>query len=119
MSLQAETPLNEIKQDLIQTQHIETLPAQEADAEAGLKRRNVNTQLDDAAELLAQAGGHVEVSLEDSKRVVRLVDVWVCVPMCIVYTIQNMDKSTLSYSAVFNLQAETGLVGSQYSWLTR
>jgi hypothetical protein len=39
--------------------------------------------------------------------------------MCIIYTIQNMDKQSLSYAAVFNLQAETHLVGTEYSWLTR
>jgi hypothetical protein len=29
-----------------------------------------------------------------------------------------MDKSSVSYAAVFNLQTETGLVGTQYSWLS-
>jgi len=31
--------------------------------------------------------------------------------------IQSIDKSTLGYSAVFNLREETHLVGTQYSWL--
>jgi hypothetical protein len=31
--------------------------------------------------------------------------------------IQSIDKSTLGYSAVFNLAAETKLIGNQYSWL--
>lgn len=31
--------------------------------------------------------------------------------------IQSIDKSTLGYSAVFNLREDTHLVGTQYSWL--
>lgn len=31
--------------------------------------------------------------------------------------LQSIDKSTLGYAAVFNLQTDTGLVGTQYSWL--
>jgi MFS family permease len=38
--------------------------------------------------------------------------------MCIVYWLQQLDKSSVSYAAVFDLQKETNLVGSQYSWLT-
>jgi hypothetical protein len=75
--------------------------------------------MDDAAQLLAQAGGHVDVTEEDRKRVLRKIDLWVCVPMCIVYCIQSLDKGSITYAAVFNLQADTGLVGAQYSWLSR
>jgi hypothetical protein len=38
--------------------------------------------------------------------------------MCIVYWLQQLDKSAVSYAAVFNLQTETNLQGSEYSWLT-
>jgi MFS family permease len=38
--------------------------------------------------------------------------------MCIVYWIQQLDKSSVSYAAVFDLQTETNLKGTQYSWLT-
>jgi MFS family permease len=31
--------------------------------------------------------------------------------------LQSIDKTTLSYAAVFNLREETHLVGTQYSWL--
>jgi MFS family permease len=32
--------------------------------------------------------------------------------------LQFLDKTTLSYAALFGIQADTGLVGSDYSWLT-
>jgi len=36
----------------------------------------------------------------------------------LVYFIQQMDKSAVSYAAVFDLQAEAHLVGTEYSWLS-
>jgi hypothetical protein len=38
--------------------------------------------------------------------------------MCIVYWLQQLDKSSVSYAAVFDLRESTKLVGTQYSWLT-
>lgn len=38
--------------------------------------------------------------------------------MCLVYFLQQLDKSSLSYAAVFDLQKETNLHGTQFSWLT-
>ncbi|KAF2704112.1 MFS general substrate transporter [Pleomassaria siparia CBS 279.74] len=37
--------------------------------------------------------------------------------ICITYMLQSIDKTTLSYAAVFDLRAEVGLKGTQYSWL--
>ncbi|KAI9631709.1 major facilitator superfamily domain-containing protein [Dioszegia hungarica] len=78
-----------------------------------------NTQLDDAARILAEAG-EFEYTAAQAKRVLRKIDLYVCLPMCLTYFVQQLDKSSVSYAAVFNLQKETTpeLVGSQYSWLT-
>jgi hypothetical protein len=58
--------------------------------ESGLTRRGgANTQLDDAARLLAEAGG-VDYTAEDSKRVLRKIDLYVCLPMCLIYFIQQV-----------------------------
>lgn len=89
------------------------------DHESNQKGHHSKIHLDDAAAVLEAGGGSVQYTTAESKRVLRKVDLWVCVPMCIIYTIQNMDKQSLSYAAVFNLQAETHLVGTEYSWLTR
>ena len=37
--------------------------------------------------------------------------------MLITYTLVHLDKSALSYAAVFDLKTATHLVGKQYSWL--
>jgi len=96
------------------TEHVEHT----TELERGHGRKGANTQLDDAAKLLADAGGHVEYTPEDSKRVLRRIDLFVCLPMCLIYFIQQMDKSSVSYAAVFGLQKEANLHGSQYSWLS-
>ncbi|TXT04298.1 hypothetical protein VHUM_04185 [Vanrija humicola] len=80
-------------------------------------RYKANTQLDDAARILAEAG-NFEASLEDRKRVLRRIDIYVCIPMCLVYFLQQLDKQSLNYAAVFDLQKETNLHGTQFSWLT-
>ncbi|WWC88254.1 uncharacterized protein L201_003161 [Kwoniella dendrophila CBS 6074] len=83
----------------------------------GKKKHTANRQLDEAAEYLAQAGP-VEYTAEERNAVIRKIDLFVCVPMCMTYFLQQLDKSSLSYAAVFNIQEEAHLVGSQYSWLT-
>ncbi|WVQ83847.1 hypothetical protein IAT38_005991 [Cryptococcus sp. DSM 104549] len=108
-----------IEDEKIASEHIETAPTTSYDPEKGqTKKRTVNTQLDDAARLLEEAGGQIEYTHADNKRVLRLVDLYVCLPMCLIYFIQQLDKSSVSYAAVFDLQKEAGLVGTQYSWLT-
>lgn len=36
--------------------------------------------------------------------------------LCITYALQSIDKNTLSYAAVFGLQTDVGLKGTEYSW---
>ncbi|TXT08534.1 uncharacterized protein COLE_05458 [Cutaneotrichosporon oleaginosum] len=99
---------------------VEHVQALERDAEhaSHKPKYKANTQLDDAARLLEEAGGHVEYTLDEMKQVLRRIDFYVCLPMCITYWIPQMDKSSVSYAAVFDLQKHAGLVGTQYSWLT-
>ncbi|WVQ69752.1 uncharacterized protein L199_007972 [Kwoniella botswanensis] len=107
------------KDDKGLAEHIEQPVVQEPqNLEAGKKKRNANRQLDEAADLLRENGGHVEYTVEDRKRVLRMVDIYVCIPMCIVYLVQQLDKGTVAQAAVFDLKESTGLVGSQYSWLS-
>ena len=61
--------------------HVEVAPQ----LERGGNKYKANTQMDDAARLLEEAGGHVEYSVEDMKRVLRKIDIYVCIPMCITY----------------------------------
>lgn len=37
--------------------------------------------------------------------------------LCITYALQSIDKTTLGYAAVFNLETDLDLRGTEYSWL--
>lgn len=37
--------------------------------------------------------------------------------LCITYALQSIDKTTLGYAAVFNLETNLDLRGTEYSWL--
>ncbi|KAK8869495.1 hypothetical protein IAR55_000060 [Kwoniella newhampshirensis] len=88
------------------------------DPETGRRKRHANTQLDDAARILQEQGGQVEYTVEDRNRVLRKIDIFVCIPMCMVYLLQQLDKGTVSNAAVFDLRESAHLQGSQYSWLS-
>lgn len=82
--------------------HVETVGEDklDLDPETAKPKYKANRQLDQAAELLAQAGP-LDFSQKDKRRVLRMVDFYVCIPMCLVYWVQQMDKSTLGYGALF------------------
>ncbi|OCF32432.1 allantoate transporter [Kwoniella heveanensis BCC8398] len=89
----------------------------------GKNKKTANNQLEEAAKILEQAGagnasGRIEYTTDDGKRVLRMIDIYVCIPMCIVYCMQQLDKMTVSQAAVFDLEAEANLKGTEYSWLT-
>lgn len=51
------------------------------------------------------------------RRLLRKID-WRLMPlMCIIYGVQFVDKTTLSYASVMGIKADTHLVGNQYSLL--
>lgn len=62
-----------------------------------------NKHMDDAARILHEAGGHREYSVEDRRRVLRRIDIFVCIPMCITYFIQQVSRmATYSSSKTRN-----------------
>ncbi|KAI9657929.1 MAG: hypothetical protein M1821_002586 [Bathelium mastoideum] len=57
----------------------------------------------------------VEVTDEDNKRIRRKTDLYLLSILIWMYLLQITDKSTLGYSAIFGLETDTHLTGSQYS----
>ncbi|KAJ9119020.1 hypothetical protein QFC22_003509 [Naganishia vaughanmartiniae] len=74
-------------------------------------------QVDEAAKVMAEAG-KVEYTLAEDKAVLRKIDTWILPVLCIAYLVQQLDKSSVSYAAVFDLREATHLKGQEYSWLT-
>lgn len=75
---------------------------------------------DKAAEFLeanARAHEHIVITPEDNKRVLRKIDLALLPILLCIYFLQSLDKTALSYAAVFGLIEDTNLVGDQYSWL--
>jgi hypothetical protein len=78
----------------------------------------------DASELFLRENGltHDEIHdlLEDSqqtKALVRRIDVLLMPLMMGTYTLQYIDKQAMSYAAVFDLLGSTNTTKTQYSWL--
>lgn len=101
------------KSDVISVNHIDNVN----ELESGKPKHGANTQLDDAARILAESDIK-DFSQAEKKRVLRKVDLWVCLPMCIIYCVQQLDKSSLGYAAVFELREDTGLKKAEYPWLS-
>ena len=72
--------------------------------------------VDKAAELLATEG-RIYVSADDNKRVLRKIDLVILPLLLIIYCLQSLDKTALSYASVFGLIKDTNLHGEEYSWL--
>ncbi|KAI6382248.1 hypothetical protein MCOR25_000836 [Pyricularia grisea] len=73
--------------------------------------------MDKAEQFLKEAGHSVTVTVGNNRRVVRLIDMRLLPILLVVYSLQSLDKNTLSYAAVFGLVDDANLVGDQYSWL--
>ncbi len=71
---------------------------------------------EDPVDLLAH-DTNVYFTVDEEKRVLRKIDKRVLPLMLGAYFLQQLDKSSLSYTSVFNIQSDAGLHGRQYSWL--
>jgi hypothetical protein len=75
--------------------------------------------LDEAAKVLAAAASSpIQITPDEDRRILRKIDKYVLPAMLLVYFLQQLDKSSLSYTAVFDIVGEANLVGTQYSWLS-
>lgn len=53
---------------------------------------------------------------ETDKRIRRNIDRRLLPWMCILYLLQYLDKTSLSYSAAMNIKADTSMSAIEYSW---
>ncbi|CAN8098343.1 unnamed protein product [Discula destructiva] len=71
---------------------------------------------DETGDLAAQALAAGAVSPEDSRRVLRKIDMHILPFLCVTYALQFIDKTSLGYSSVYGIITDNHLVGQQYSW---
>lgn len=61
---------------------------------------------------------HGEVDPKEERKLVRKIDVLVLSNLAICYTFFYLDKTTLSYAAIFGIRKDLNLQRAQYSWLS-
>ena len=62
-------------------------------------------------------GEIVEIDEATNKRLLRIIDLHMMPIMCIVYGINYLDKTTISYASIMGLKKDLNLVGDDYQWL--
>ncbi|PYH47371.1 MFS allantoate transporter [Aspergillus saccharolyticus JOP 1030-1] len=73
---------------------------------------------DTALALVAADDDLQSVAAEELKRLERKID-WAILPcLSVCYAFYYIDKTTLSYAAIFGIKDDLGLSGEQYSWLS-
>lgn len=99
------------------------LPAPLADAiRNGSIDKTILQHADDADEALKAFMSHqgevIELDEATNKRLLRRID-WNLMPvMCVVYGLNYLDKTTLSYASIMGLKPDINLHGTDYSWLS-
>lgn len=73
---------------------------------------------DEALKVLQGENGEViELTPEDERKLLRKID-WNLMPLlCLVYGLNYLDKTTVSYASIMGLKTDIGLSGHQYSWI--
>ncbi|KAF3039161.1 hypothetical protein E8E12_004571 [Didymella heteroderae] len=73
---------------------------------------------DAALHLLKEIGGlRQPVDPDASKRLLRKIDLHIMPLICIVYFLQYIDKTAISYASVTGIIQDTGLHGNQFNWV--
>ncbi|KAE8147384.1 putative MFS allantoate transporter [Aspergillus avenaceus] len=89
--------------------HVEAIPGQPG------KIKNGDTALalfDNFEDL------HEDVDPAEMKRLVQKIDFMILPFLAVCYAFYYIDKTTLSYAAIFGINDDLGLSGEQYSWLS-
>ncbi|TFK46759.1 MFS general substrate transporter [Heliocybe sulcata] len=60
----------------------------------------------------------VELEVKEVKRIERKIDLLIIPALAVCYAFYYIDKTTLSYAAIFGLQKDLNLASSEYSWLS-
>lgn len=61
---------------------------------------------------------HEPIDPAEEKKLVRKIDFMIIPYLAVCYAFFYIDKTTLSYAAIFGIREDLNLVGTQYSWLS-
>lgn len=74
------------------------------------------TGLDDATRL-ADDAKQIEITLEQDRKLVWKIDLCMFPLICLIYTVQFMDKVATGSAAIMRLRTDLKMHGNQYSWV--
>ncbi|KAI2473272.1 major facilitator superfamily transporter allantoate [Annulohypoxylon bovei var. microspora] len=87
-------------------------------SEAGIGSRRKHVDNNDPDEALKLVTGEVVVlTPEDEKKLLRKIDLHLMPLLCVVYGLNYLDKTTLSYASIMGIKKDLNLQGQDYSWI--
>ena len=86
---------------------------------ASLVNEQIMKHANDADEAMAafENGEVIEIDEATNKRLLRTIDLHLIPLMCVIYGLNYLDKTTLSYASVMGIKKDLNLVGDDYQWL--
>jgi hypothetical protein len=72
----------------------------------------------DVAQRLFASQAHEPIDPAEEARVVRKIDLMILPYLAVCYAFFYIDKTTLSYAAIFGIREDLHIHGQQYSWLS-
>ncbi|KIW22988.1 uncharacterized protein PV07_11224 [Cladophialophora immunda] len=97
--------------------NIEERRASVSSAAAAKKILEHSNDADEAMKAFA-SGEVVEIDEATNKRLLRIID-WHLMPLlCVIYGLNYLDKTTLSYASIMGIKTDINLVGDDYQWLS-
>lgn len=120
-SLDVSAPLGVHDADKTSTASVtagESHAAHEDKAPTAVLKHADRNDADEALRVLEGEGGaRIDLSPEDERKLLRKID-WHLMPLlCLVYGLNYLDKTTVSYASIMGLKTDLGLHGQQYSWI--
>ena len=89
------------------------------DAGDGAPPAKILKHANDADEAMKAFEGHEVLHVDEAtnRRLLRKIDLNIMPLMCVVYGLNYLDKTTLSYASVMGIRKDIHLTGDDYQWL--
>ncbi|KAJ4393521.1 hypothetical protein N0V93_002733 [Gnomoniopsis smithogilvyi] len=91
---------------------------QERAGEGSVKWTSPNSSGVDTAQALLDGASSEPYTEAEERKLVRKVDLRILPCLAVCYAFFYIDKTTLSYAAIFGIREDLHLVGTEYSWLS-
>ncbi|KAI1459273.1 major facilitator superfamily transporter allantoate [Annulohypoxylon moriforme] len=92
--------------------------AMDPPSEAGIESMKKHVASNDPDEALKLVTGEaIVLTPEDERKLLRKIDLHLMPLLCVVYGLNYLDKTTLSYASIMGIKKDLNLQGQDYSWI--